>query len=112
VKSRSSPLSAEEGEVGARGIEGRGALVLLPDELAQVALFSIFLRVSRSMGSVIHPNFSISSETLTFPSISVEDVADIPRQIAGLAGRLHQALAGLGENRSTIHTLVRFIALK
>src|SRR6266571_5902021 len=90
---------------------GPRRLVLLPDELAQVAFSFHALQGfdELGLGHLRECPHQLGDADLAVDFL--EDVAEIPRQIAGLAGRLHQALAGLCENRSTIHTRVGFIAL-
>jgi len=102
--------SVEEGTLGARPSRP-SAPRLLPDELAQVALFLHIPEGFERHGLVILPNFSISSETLTLPSISLRMLRTSRDRLLVLPSP-PSGLAGLGENRSAIHTLVRFIDLK
>jgi len=75
----------------------------LPDKLADVALYFQLLENFQKLGlgHLLERVQKLGNADLTVDFL--EDVAQIPRQIAGLAGRLLQALAGLGEYRSAMH---------
>src|SRR5262249_49887309 len=92
---------------GLRARTGRGRsagrLVLLAHELADV---TVALHRRKRLEELLLGHLREFLGKIRDADLAVdflEDVAEIAREVAGLTGGLHQAFAGLREDRSAIH---------